>query len=107
MHARVPGRRGVLRVAGWPPVAGVVGATAVTGARVQQPIGPEAASCEQIAPPSITRVVAKLETDGLVEHSMCTEDRRCVYATLTPTGLKLYRSARPTHREVLREHQAV
>ncbi len=54
---------------------------------------------------ALSRLVARLETDGLVERSMCTEDRRCVFATLTAAGLDLYRSARPTHREVLRDHQ--
>ena len=56
---------------------------------------------------ALSRLVARLETDGLVERSMCTEDRRCVYATLTPAGLELYRAARPTHRHVLRDHQPV
>ena len=56
---------------------------------------------------ALSRLVARLETDGLVERAMCTEDRRCVYATLTSDGLALYRAARPTHREVLRAQQPV
>jgi DNA-binding MarR family transcriptional regulator len=51
---------------------------------------------------ALSRLVARLETDGLVARTMCTEDRRCVYAGLTPNGLAVYESARPTHREVLR-----
>jgi DNA-binding MarR family transcriptional regulator len=51
---------------------------------------------------ALSRLVARLEADGLIERSMCTEDRRCVYARLTQAGLTLYRDARPTQREVLR-----
>jgi DNA-binding MarR family transcriptional regulator len=54
---------------------------------------------------ALSRLVARLETDGLVERALCTEDRRCVFATLTPAGLDLYHAARPTHREVLRAQQ--
>ena len=51
---------------------------------------------------ALSRLVGRLEADGLVERAMCAEDRRCVYATLTPAGLDLYHEARPTHRAVLR-----
>jgi DNA-binding MarR family transcriptional regulator len=54
---------------------------------------------------ALSRLVARLETDGLVARAMCADDRRCVYATLTPAGLELYRAARPTHRQVLRAQQ--
>jgi DNA-binding MarR family transcriptional regulator len=56
---------------------------------------------------ALSRLVARLEADGLVERVLCTEDRRCVFATLTPAGLDLYHAARPTHREVLRAQQPV
>jgi DNA-binding MarR family transcriptional regulator len=51
---------------------------------------------------ALSRLVARLEADGLVERQMCTSDRRSVFTCLTPAGLELYRAARPTHREVLR-----
>ncbi|MDT4947983.1 MAG: hypothetical protein QOJ37_578, partial [Pseudonocardiales bacterium] len=35
-------------------------------------------------------------------RQMCVDDRRSVWARLTPAGLDLYRAARPTQREVLR-----
>ncbi|HZC74058.1 MAG TPA: MarR family transcriptional regulator [Jatrophihabitans sp.] len=54
---------------------------------------------------ALSRLVARLETDGLVERVMCTEDRRSVFAQLTPAGRELYRAARPTHRAVLRDQQ--
>jgi DNA-binding MarR family transcriptional regulator len=56
---------------------------------------------------ALSRLVARLETDGLVERALCTDDRRCVFATLTPAGLDLYHAARPTHRDVLRTQQPV
>jgi DNA-binding MarR family transcriptional regulator len=52
---------------------------------------------------ALSRLVARLEADGLVERAMCVEDRRSVFARLTPAGRELYRRARPTHRAVLRE----
>jgi DNA-binding MarR family transcriptional regulator len=50
-----------------------------------------------------SRLVARLEADGLVERNMCTEDRRSVFACLTPAGVELHRAARPTQRAVLRD----
>ena len=52
---------------------------------------------------ALSRLVARLEADGIVERAMCVEDRRSVYARLTPAGRELYRKARPTQRAVLRE----
>ncbi|MCW2598124.1 MAG: hypothetical protein QOF92_4604 [Pseudonocardiales bacterium] len=51
---------------------------------------------------ALSRLVARLEADGLVHRQMCVDDRRSVWARLTPAGLDLYRAARPTQREVLR-----
>jgi DNA-binding MarR family transcriptional regulator len=51
---------------------------------------------------ALSRLVARLEADGLVSRQMCTEDRRVVWTCLTPEGLDLYESARPAQREVLR-----
>ena len=52
---------------------------------------------------ALSRLVARLEADGLLERTLCVEDRRSVFARLTPAGQELYRKARPTHRAVLRE----
>jgi DNA-binding MarR family transcriptional regulator len=51
---------------------------------------------------ALSRLVARLEADGLVERVMCVEDRRSVFAKLTLAGQQLYDAARPTQREVLR-----
>jgi DNA-binding MarR family transcriptional regulator len=52
---------------------------------------------------ALSRVVARLETDGLVERGMCPEDRRGIMACLTESGRERYEAARPTHRAVLAE----
>jgi DNA-binding MarR family transcriptional regulator len=52
---------------------------------------------------ALSRLVARLEADGLVERAMCVEDRRSVYARLTDAGRELYAAARPVQREVLRD----
>jgi DNA-binding MarR family transcriptional regulator len=39
--------------------------------------------------PDMTRLVDRLEKSGLVERRRCEEDRRVVYAVVTPAGLSL------------------
>lgn len=48
-----------------------------------------------------SRVVARLERDGLVTRATCDLDRRGVFVCLTDEGWKRYEAARPTHRAVL------
>lgn len=48
-----------------------------------------------------SRLVGRLEREGLVERAMCEMDRRGIFVTLTDDGLKRYHEAKPTHREVL------
>jgi DNA-binding MarR family transcriptional regulator len=50
---------------------------------------------------ALSRLVAKLEAEGLVERCMCTDDRRSVYTTITPAGRERYEQARPTQRAIL------
>jgi DNA-binding MarR family transcriptional regulator len=52
---------------------------------------------------ALSRVIGRLEKDGLVERAMCETDRRGIFAALTPSGRKRWKAARPTHREVLAE----
>jgi DNA-binding MarR family transcriptional regulator len=52
---------------------------------------------------ALSRLVGRLEADGLVERAMCTNDRRGIYAVITPAGRDRYEAARPTHRRVLAE----
>lgn len=55
---------------------------------------------------ALSRLVSRLERDGLVERGMCADDRRSVWAKLTPAGAKRYAEAKPTQRAILRD-QAV
>jgi DNA-binding MarR family transcriptional regulator len=41
---------------------------------------------ERVAPPSITKVVAKLEAEGVVERAADAEDRRFSLVRTTPAG---------------------
>ncbi|MBJ8347775.1 MarR family winged helix-turn-helix transcriptional regulator [Antrihabitans sp. YC2-6] len=50
---------------------------------------------------ALSRAVARLEKDGLVERSMCADDRRSIFVALTDAGRELHTQARDTHREVL------
>ncbi|MFK4087139.1 MarR family winged helix-turn-helix transcriptional regulator [Kribbella sp. NPDC020789] len=50
---------------------------------------------------ALSRVIARLETDGLVTRDVCTQDRRAVIVCLTDEGLRRQTEARPTQREVL------
>mgnify|MGYP005856913375 CR=1 FL=1 len=45
----------------------------------------------------LTRLVDRLERDGFVERQRCDDDRRGLWAMLTPAGLEALRAARRTH----------
>jgi DNA-binding MarR family transcriptional regulator len=53
---------------------------------------------------ALSRVVARLEADGLVVRTMCTSDRRGVWVQLTDAGHAAHDAASRTHIEVLTEH---
>jgi DNA-binding MarR family transcriptional regulator len=63
----------------------------------------ELADAVHLSQSALSRVVARLETDGLVTRGMCPEDRRGITACLTDGGRERYEAARPTHRAVLAE----
>ncbi|QFU93007.1 MarR family winged helix-turn-helix transcriptional regulator [Amycolatopsis sp. YIM 10] len=48
-----------------------------------------------------SRLVARLEREGLVERAICAEDRRGIFITLTEAGQQRYAEAKPTHRAIL------
>lgn len=52
---------------------------------------------------ALSRLVARLEDDGLVTRDMCIDDRRSIWTAITPEGRKRYKAARPTQRAILRE----
>ncbi|MFE5030853.1 MarR family winged helix-turn-helix transcriptional regulator [Streptomyces sp. NPDC056683] len=50
---------------------------------------------------ALSRLIGRLEKDGLVERSVCVEDRRGVWVALTPKGRALHAEVRPLQRAVL------
>jgi DNA-binding MarR family transcriptional regulator len=50
---------------------------------------------------ALSRLVARLEKDGLVDREMCPEDRRGVRVSLTSKGRALHGDALPVQRAVL------
>ncbi|MBZ6202342.1 MarR family transcriptional regulator [Streptomyces olivaceus] len=50
---------------------------------------------------ALSRLIARLEKDGLVERSMCAEDRRGVYVALTRRGRDLHAQVLPLQRAAL------
>jgi DNA-binding MarR family transcriptional regulator len=49
---------------------------------------------ERVAPPSITKVVTKLESDGLVARRPCPDDRRVCWVEVSPEGAALLEESR-------------
>jgi DNA-binding MarR family transcriptional regulator len=49
---------------------------------------------ERVAPPSITKVVSKLESDGLVTRTPCPDDRRVCRVVISPDGAALIEESR-------------
>lgn len=52
---------------------------------------------------AVSRLVGRLEEQELVCRSICSDDRRGIYACLTEAGRERYEAAKPTHRRILSE----
>ncbi|GAA4464255.1 MarR family winged helix-turn-helix transcriptional regulator [Phytohabitans houttuyneae] len=50
-----------------------------------------------------TRLVARMEEQGLLSRYLCENDRRGIYTEVTEAGLQLLEKARPTHDQALRQ----
>ena len=50
---------------------------------------------------ALSRLIARLEKDGLVERAVCLEDRRGVFVALTRKGRDLHTEVLPLQRAVL------
>ncbi|MFF9815435.1 MarR family winged helix-turn-helix transcriptional regulator [Streptomyces sp. NPDC014006] len=50
---------------------------------------------------ALSRLIGRLEKDGLIERSVCAEDRRGVWVALTDKGRRLHTQVQPLQREVL------
>jgi DNA-binding MarR family transcriptional regulator len=63
----------------------------------------ELADVVHLSQSALSRLVGRLEHDGLVTRSMCSDDRRGIFACLTEAGRHRYEAARPTQRQLLAE----
>jgi DNA-binding MarR family transcriptional regulator len=61
----------------------------------------ELAQAAYLSQSALSRVIARLERDGLVDRSMCDVDRRGVYVCLTEEGRSRHAAAQATQRAVL------
>jgi DNA-binding MarR family transcriptional regulator len=52
---------------------------------------------------ALSRVVGRLEADGLVVRGMCAEDRRGIFVCITDEGRARLKEARPSYRAALSE----
>jgi DNA-binding MarR family transcriptional regulator len=50
---------------------------------------------------TVSRVVARLEDEGLTSRTMCADDRRGIFACLTDAGRDRLEAATPTYRTVI------
>ena len=50
---------------------------------------------------TVSRVVARLEDEGLACRAMCNDDRRGIFASLTEAGRERVDAATPTYRRVI------
>ena len=61
----------------------------------------ELAESVHLSQSALSRLIDRLEKDGLVERCLCGEDRRGIYVTLTEAGRERHAEAAPTHRDVI------
>lgn len=61
------------------------------------------AACANSALPRMSRIVARLEADGLVERSDCADDKRGIDVTLTDAGARVAEQATVVHDRLVRE----
>jgi len=52
---------------------------------------------------ALSRLVGRLEDEGLMTRAICSDDRRGIFACITDAGRARYEAAAPTHRRVLAE----
>lgn len=52
---------------------------------------------------ALSRLIGRLEREGLVSRAMCTQDRRGIFVCLTDEGRKRYLEAKKAHRAALAE----
>jgi DNA-binding MarR family transcriptional regulator len=63
----------------------------------------ELAEAVNLSQSALSRLIGRLEAEGLVSRSICPEDRRGIFTCVTDAGRARYEAARPTQRRVLAE----
>jgi DNA-binding MarR family transcriptional regulator len=61
----------------------------------------ELAEAVHLSQSALSRLIGRLEQNGLVERSLCDLDRRGIYVCLTEAGRRRHAEALPTQRAVL------
>jgi DNA-binding MarR family transcriptional regulator len=64
----------------------------------------ELADAVHLSQSALSRLIGRLEAEGLVTRAICSEDRRGIFACLTAAGRARYEEALPTQRRVLAEN---
>jgi DNA-binding MarR family transcriptional regulator len=61
----------------------------------------ELAESVYLSQSALSRLIGRLESEGLVSRAICSEDRRGIFACLTQEGRARYEAAKPSQRRVL------
>jgi DNA-binding MarR family transcriptional regulator len=61
----------------------------------------ELADAVYLSQSALSRLIGRLESEGLVSRAICSEDRRGIFACLTEQGRARYEAAKPSQRRVL------
>jgi DNA-binding MarR family transcriptional regulator len=63
----------------------------------------ELSAAAHLTQSTASRVVARLEDEGLAERAICRDDRRGIFASVTEAGRRRVAAAAPTYRRVITE----
>ena len=63
----------------------------------------ELAESVHLSQSALSRLIGRLEEEGLVSRAICTTDRRGIFACISEAGRSRYEAARPTQRRILAE----
>lgn len=61
----------------------------------------ELADSVHLSQSALSRLIGRLESEGLVSRKICSDDRRGIFACLTDAGRERHAEALPTRRRVL------
>jgi DNA-binding MarR family transcriptional regulator len=73
----------------------------LVGADTDQRRMQELAESVHLSQSALSRLIGRLESEGLVSRSICPDDRRGIFACITDAGRERHAEALPTQRRVL------